>query len=157
DGQPLPGGTITFTPIEGKGNPMSATIREDGTYEMDAPTGLCKIAIDNRSAGKSHTPIGAGGPPTATDLPVGEHKGPTYSAPGMPKEFIGKKESGPPQTGGAEEIAKAMQGKHATSGASTPIAGKAVPINPKYYSPESSGLELKVKGGAQTFDIKLQQ
>ena len=154
NGQPLPGGTITFTPAEGKGNPAAATIKEDGTYEVNAPTGVCKVSIDNRAAGKSYTPVGAGGMSAPKDLPKGED-GFAGKMPGFPKGM--KKDTGPPKgETGAGGIAGAMEGKHETVGPTTPVAGKAVPINSKYYSPETSGIELKVKGGSQTLDIKLE-
>lgn len=160
DGQPLPGGTITFTPTEGKANPASATIKEDGTYEVEAPTGVCKISIDNRSAGKSVTLIGAGGAPIPTESPAtgGDTGAPKYGGPGMPKDMKAKVAGGPapPKMGGGGEIQKAMEGKYVPTGPTTPVPGKVVPINSKYYTPESSGLELKVKGGTQAFDIKLE-
>lgn len=160
DGQPLPGGTITFTPTEGTVNPASATIKEDGTYEVEAPTGVCKISIDNRSAGQSVSPIGAGGAPTPKESSAtgGDTGAPKFGGPGMPKDMMAqiKGATAPPKMGGAGEIQKAMEGKQAPVGPNTPVPGKVVPINSKYYTPESSGLELKVKGGAQTLDIKLE-
>lgn len=84
NGEPLPGGTITFAPVSGKGNLATAWINPDGTYELEAPTGECKISIDNRNVGKTpDPPVGAGGsagppagaaktaPPTAGGGPAG--------------------------------------------------------------------------------------
>lgn len=157
DGQPLPGGSITFIPE--KGNPASGIIKEDGTYAVDAPTGICKIVIDNRSAGKSSSPIGAGGAPVPANVET--TSGPNYKGgPGMPAGVAAKMgggAAGPPKNeGGAEAIAKMMEGKQAPVSETTAIPGKVVPINPKYYSADSSGLTFTVKGGSQKFDIKLE-
>jgi hypothetical protein len=47
DGKPLPGGVVTFVPVEGKA-PATATIREDGTFEMpNAPLGPVQVTVNN--------------------------------------------------------------------------------------------------------------
>jgi hypothetical protein len=45
-GQPLPGGRISFVTVAG-GFATTATIREDGKYEISAPTGDVQISVDN--------------------------------------------------------------------------------------------------------------
>jgi len=45
-GRPLPGGRITFVTVQG-GFASAATIREDGSYQLSAPTGDVKISVDN--------------------------------------------------------------------------------------------------------------
>src|SRR5262245_66075502 len=49
DGQPLPGGILSFIPAEGNpGNLMTATIQEDGTFVMaGAPIGPVQVSIAN--------------------------------------------------------------------------------------------------------------
>ena len=45
-GEPLPGGRITFVAVKGA-YASSATIREDGSYNISAPTGDVQIGVDN--------------------------------------------------------------------------------------------------------------
>ncbi len=177
DGTPLPGGRISFVPEDPKKNPASGIIAEDGTYSVDVPVGNCKVSIDNRSAGKAFSPVGAGGvsgPPKEgnTALAGGKGMGPMMPTPKGGKGPPGGIMTGPP-TGvgqnkpgiGPSESAfkggnEGIEGAMAKAGADKasdqiPVPGKAVPINEKYLSGETSGLSLEVKGGSQTFDIKL--
>jgi hypothetical protein len=48
NGQPLPGGWLTFRPAEAGVNSVPVLIHEDGTYEATLPTGDVLIAVDNR-------------------------------------------------------------------------------------------------------------
>jgi hypothetical protein len=166
DGTPLPGGVISFVPDDPGSNPAAANIREDGTYEVDVPVGTCKVSIDNRRAGQTQTLIGMGGMPTKIGNPEDEKKG--GKGPGGPPGGPGdkmaammaaaKKGSGggaPPVPKDAQErLAQASGGSTAPT-AVTPVPGRAVPIDPKYYTPETSGLTLKVSGGSNTFDVRL--
>ncbi len=72
NGEPLPGGKITFITVGGA-NAQSAAIDENGNYKLQAPVGDVQIAVDNRMVGK-HTEAptravqkkGAGRPPGPT-------------------------------------------------------------------------------------------
>lgn len=158
DGSPLPGGIIMFSPDEAGLNPASATIKEDGTYEVaDVPTGLCKVSIDNRMAGVTETPVGAAGGYGDQKIEKGD---------GGKKGMGGK--GGPPGKGGKDKdglkynaqgddfISKARQQAGAPqTGSRVPIPGQKVDINKKYYTPDGSGLTFTVSGGSNTFDVKL--
>jgi hypothetical protein len=48
NGQPLPGGWLTFRPADPKANAVPALIGEDGSYEATLPVGEVAIAVDNR-------------------------------------------------------------------------------------------------------------
>lgn len=157
DGSPLPGGVISFVPDDPKRNPTTANIKEDGTYSCDVPVGNCKVTIDNRSAGKGNPPIGAGGV-------SGPPKGAMGPGPKMGPGAAGSKGGGMPTGGPAgkdvkgsnDAIGEAMNKAGASKvGDIVPVPGKSVPINPKYFSAETSGLSLEVSGGSNTFDVKL--
>jgi hypothetical protein len=61
DGNPLPGGIVTFAPVDGTANLATATIKEDGTFEMaNAPIGPVRVAIDNRALKTDALPRGGG-------------------------------------------------------------------------------------------------
>jgi hypothetical protein len=48
NGGPLPGGLITFRPVDPQLSPASAMISEEGTYEAIVPIGEVEVSIDNR-------------------------------------------------------------------------------------------------------------
>jgi hypothetical protein len=48
NGKPLPGGWLTFRPIDPSKNSVTAQIDENGHYEVVLPAGDVKIAVDNR-------------------------------------------------------------------------------------------------------------
>jgi hypothetical protein len=64
NGAPLPGGRITFISEENRSSPMSAPIREDGTYTVNAcPRGPARITVQTFPAGtsgKGRSGLGAG-------------------------------------------------------------------------------------------------
>lgn len=160
DGSPLPGGVISFLPEDSGANPATANLNEDGTYEVDVPVGNCKVSIDNRGAGQTMTLIGRGGMPTKIGNPPaddGKEKdkkgGPMGGKMAMMKGKGGKDAAAPPVPKDAKQQLDQMGGDGPTT--VTPVAGKAVPINPKYYTPDSSGLTFKVGGGSNTFDVKV--
>jgi len=166
DGSPLPGGVISFIPEDSKRNPATANIKDDGTYSCDVPVGNCKVTIDNRSAGKGAPPIGAGGvsgPPKGAGGP-GAKMGPGgpggKMGPGGPGGPPGGVQAGGPGgkdvKGSNDAIGEAMNKAGAAKvGDIVQVPGKSVPINPKYFSAETSGLSLEVKGGDNSFDVKL--
>ena len=47
-GQPLPGGRLTFLPADPKQNPVPAPIDANGHYEVTLPAGDGTISVDNR-------------------------------------------------------------------------------------------------------------
>jgi hypothetical protein len=56
-GKPLPAGTVTFHPAEGK--PVSVQIQEDGTYAVkDMPAGASKVTVETESVKKAKVPPG---------------------------------------------------------------------------------------------------
>ena len=167
NGEPLPGGTITFVPVSGKGNIASVFINPDGTYELDAPAGECKISIDNRNVGKKPAaPIGAGGGGNVAPPEAGGKSGVVTGPPGGKGGVVtgppGGKGGPPAGKGGAppkddkDDIEKRMKETgQAKTGSGDVQPGTLKPINPKYYDPETSRLTYTVKGGTQPFDIKL--
>ncbi len=160
NGEPLPGGTITFVPVGGNGNVASAWINPDGTYELEAPTGECKVSIDNRNVGITPAaPVGAGGGNAAPGSKGGAAGGVITGPPGMaggkgPPGMAGGK-GGPPQDKGSEIDKRMKEAGQTPSGSGAVQPGTLKPINPKYYVTETSGLSLGVKSGSQPFDIKL--
>jgi hypothetical protein len=134
DGSPLPGGTITFLPQQGKNvAPVMARIGEDGTYDAPGvPVGPSKVTISNAeldpNASDSIVPTGANSP-AAAKMP-----------PQMKSKMSGM---GPPK--GATE-GKDIPGR-------TKPPGTYVPLDPKYSSPETSGLTCDVHSGSTPFDV----
>ena len=47
--EPLPGGLVTFAPVDSKHNVVTAEIDEQGHYEATVPAGEVRISVDNRS------------------------------------------------------------------------------------------------------------
>jgi hypothetical protein len=125
NGSPLPGGIITFYPE--KGNPVSATIQENGTYEVNnVPAGPVRIAVDN-----SALKPGGGGPVGGAFA---------LKAIQPPKDALGKmKESG----------------KAVPTFEKAKLAGKYVRIAPELSRAETSGMTAKVEGGKQQLDVNL--
>jgi hypothetical protein len=129
-GQPLPGGTITFFPVEGGKDrlPVTATIKPDGTYDASAvPVGKVKISISNAALD-----------PRAGTPAFMQQGG---FLPGMPSPD----KIGPPKGAlkGSEPFLKSAKPE-----------GKYVPIDPKYADAEKSGLTYEVRPGDQTHNIE---
>ena len=83
DGNPLPGGDITFVSVEG-GWVGKGTIDKDGHYSISAPVGDVKIAVDNmilrqQQSGQGFTKKGGPSQPppgeTAPKMPEGPREG----------------------------------------------------------------------------------
>ena len=154
NGEPLPGGTIIFAPVGGTGSVVSVWINPDGTYELDAPSGECKISIDNRNVGVTPAaPVGAGGGGNA--MAPGASKGATPGVISGPPGKGAPGKGGPPQDKGLDIEKKMNEAGQTKSAGGAVQPGTLKPINPKYYNPETSGLSLGVKSGNQAFDIKL--
>src|SRR5207253_1809269 len=47
NGQPLPGGRVTFRPADGRRNSVTSTISEKGEYQAVLPVGEVKVTVDN--------------------------------------------------------------------------------------------------------------
>ncbi len=63
-GQPLKGGVVSFTPADGKGPPVPATIAEDGSYTAEkVPTGEMHVTVDNSNLKPPPDVLKGGGPP----------------------------------------------------------------------------------------------
>jgi hypothetical protein len=129
NGKPLPGGTVTFYPQErGPGkNPVSATIKPDGSYEAPAvPVGRATITVSNAALDpRAGTPAFAGG-----GNPL---MGKNMSAIGPPKD--------------------ALKGVEGPAPAKKP-EGTFIQLDPKYASPERSGLTYEVEPGSQVHNIE---
>jgi hypothetical protein len=48
DGQPLPGGWVTFRPADPSKNAVSAELDKEGNYEALLPVGEVLVSVDNR-------------------------------------------------------------------------------------------------------------
>src|SRR5262249_41838219 len=129
----LPGGIVTFRPIDTTINPVTAEIGPDGNYEATVPAVEVKISVDNRALKNP----GAG--------PVGVTGGPPQNIRGMPKGVP----VAPPK---GNEAAK---DKDIPAISTQKPVGAYVPIPDKYYDADSSGLTLKVNKGSQTHKIEL--
>jgi hypothetical protein len=128
-GQALPGGIVMFWPKGGDGPPVKATIKEDGSYAAQIPVGEAAITVETESlAGK-----------------------PAAAAPRMSRE--GKQIPGGPPPEIAAEIQERM--KQSGKGEGTGPSPNYVRIDPKFGSPQKSGLKLTVESGEQQYDIEM--
>jgi hypothetical protein len=126
--KPLPGGWVTFRLVNSSAPAVSAPLDEEGHYEVTLPPGEVEITVDNRELQPPPPDRGPAGPalPSGVKLPPGV-KPPETKPPPPTQE--------PP---------------------SDKPAGAYVPIPPKYYEFDTSGLRYTVKPGAQTHDIELE-
>jgi hypothetical protein len=129
----LPGGTVTFRPVDTTINPVTAEIGADGNYEAMVPAVEVKISVDNRGLKN----------PDAS--PVGVTSGPPQKVKGMPKGIP----VGPPKDNDA------AKDKDIPAISTQKPSGTYVRIPDKYYNTETSGLSLKVTKGSQTHKIEL--
>jgi hypothetical protein len=129
DGQPLPGGILSFTPGEGNpGNLMTATIQEDGTFVMaDAPIGPVKVSIANTHL-KPEDPKGK----------ERRDKGEAPSGRRLARYYLR------PQA--IEQIEQQ---------ADAPKIGRYVKIPEKYYNPATSSITIQVQRGGDAVKIEL--
>jgi hypothetical protein len=134
-GQIVPGGRLTFFPPDGRGNPITAEIKEDGSYAVArVPVGQVKITLSNQELDpdyKPAAPVGLGG---GTPPGVASPKGGAVGQP--PKEAV--KANPPP----------AWQPPPRPP-------GKYVPLHSDFRFANKSPLFCDVQYGDQTFDIKL--
>ena len=139
DGEPLPGGRVSFVP-EGGGMAVTATIREGGTYEAPGLVpGRYKVSVTTeylnpaRAKGKFLKPgdEGVGPQGEAKGKKKEDQEPPAEAKDGPPKEA----RKGPPT--GQRRV------------------GDYVPLDPRNADPEQSGLTCEVKAGSQEYDIRL--
>ena len=129
DGQPLPGGILSFTPGEGNpGNLMTATIREDGTFVMaDAPIGPVKVSIAN-----------------------------THLKPEKPEEKARRDRGEAPRVRGIPRFyLKPEAIKRIAEQEAAPKIGRYVKIPVQYYNSATSGITAKVQRGGEPVKIEL--
>jgi len=127
NGALLRAGRVTFRPADPRMNSVSAELTDEGTYKVVLPVGEAKVSIDNREW-EPRGPRGGGIPK------------------GLPPDVLKKlggsaRPDTPPPPAGESSTEKP--------------AGKYLKINSRYYDIETSGLQLKVEGGSQTYDIEL--
>jgi hypothetical protein len=124
-GRPLPGGLVTFYPMEGQSNPASAIIGEDGSYSLNnAPLGTVKITVSNLTLKKGEVP------------PIGmSNASATFTLTSK------------------EAIAKAREGKEIPQPKGSKISGTYVPIPASYANIKTTGLDYSVEGRSQDYDI----
>jgi hypothetical protein len=127
NGQPLPGGRVTFRPSDPRHTSVKAGLDEQGHYEAMLPVGAVSVSVDNREL-EPPVPQGLGGPPK-----------------GLPLRPDVKK-----------VLSSGIPGKSAPNAPDRP-PGKYVKIPGKYYAAETSGLEFIVEPGGQTHDIELKK
>lgn len=130
-GQPVPGGLVTFRPIDGRQNSVTAELDAEGRYSAVLPAGEVLVSIDNREL--EPRPIIAGGVPSGLPL-----------SPEVRAKLSGK--AAPPA---------APEGGQQTGEEVRRPSGRYVPIPEKYYMAETSGLKFTVKGSDQPYDIEL--
>jgi hypothetical protein len=126
-GKPVPGGWVTFRPANDRANTVNARIDENGHYEARLPVGDAKVAVDNRALYHPPRERPAGGLPPGIKLPPEAMKSVGGGAPAAPPE------NAPEQ-----------------------LPGNYVPLPPKYYDVDSSGLKVTVTGAGQSYNIDLQ-
>jgi hypothetical protein len=148
-GKALNMGTVTFVTDDNRTG--SATIKEDGSYEMhDAPVGECKISVSIAlpSSGKMAAP---GMMPPGGKMPGGGMPGTGMPGPGAPGGMGGKDKGAvkpPPGTIGGGD------GQQMSAPPQADLS-KAVRIPERYAQVDTSGLKFTVKKGEQTYDIPL--
>jgi hypothetical protein len=142
NGEPLPGGLITFTSKEGsKLNPASGTVQADGSFDLsDVPMGPVLVTIDNRGLKNPPSPpVGLGGQVAKVSDKASERV------------------TAPEQAGGGGPPRDAMKDKKVpTWKPPGQLPGQYVEINSRYYSTETTPLSLEVNTSDQKIDIKLE-
>lgn len=129
-GAPLPGGQVTFRPVDPKHNVVLAELDAQGNYEAVLPVGPVKVSVDNRGL----EPQGASADGLPVDLPF---------SPEAKKVFKGKPESAAPVPSAPDTDARAKPG------------ARYIPIPKRYYDVDKSGLDFKVESGDMKHDIEL--
>jgi hypothetical protein len=126
-GEPLPGGSVSFRPVDPKQNSVSADLDDEGHYEATLPIGEVQVSVDNREL--EPRALGASGIPV--NLP-----------PEVRKKLAQVKPAANPPAAKNDD-------------APTKPRGRYVRIPNKYYEVETSGLQFKVESGNPQHDIEL--
>jgi hypothetical protein len=131
NGNPLPGGIVSFRPADPKHNAVSAEVDEQGNYEAVLPAGEVQVAVDNRELQ----------PPTPS--------GPAGLPPGLPADVqnVLNKERAKAAPPPADQPAAPRTPNNRR--------GTYVPIPEKYYTTDKSGLTFTVEPGNPKHDIEL--
>jgi hypothetical protein len=125
-GVPLPGGSVSFRPVDPRQNSVSADLDEQGHYEATLPVGEVQVSVDNRELEPS--------PPGASGIPAN-----------LPAEVRKK----------LAQARAAADPPAKNNDAPAKPHGKYVRIPNKYYEVETSGLQFKVEPGNPQHDIEL--
>ncbi|TMQ34331.1 MAG: hypothetical protein E6K70_08195 [Planctomycetota bacterium] len=128
---PLPGGRLTFLPVNPEQNAVSAEIDEQGNYQVVLPVGDVQIIVDNRELEPS-------GPPSA----------------GLPQLPPDIKPDAMRVLGNAQ---KSQSRSVPAENAPERPPGKYVQIPRRYYDVETSDLIFTVQSGSQTHNIELRK
>lgn len=126
-GEPLPGGMLTFRPSNPKYNPVLVALDEQGNYEATLPTGEVQVAVDNRELRPRSNAL-TGLPP---NLPAKARQALSNTKPPSPPPAFDK------------------------PSAPTKPRGKYVAIPEKYHTIDTSGLKFTVEPGSPKHDIEL--
>jgi hypothetical protein len=105
DGKPLPGGIVTFFPVQPGGFPASAQISEQGHYEITTPPGEYRIALDNRELKERDRTTKPPELPPGIKLPPPKEPPPGKEAPPKKQGIAGRYVAFPPRYYSAEESA----------------------------------------------------
>lgn len=124
-GSPLPGGTVTFRPVDPTQNSVAYVLENDGRFNVTLPAGEVAVCVDNRELE----------PPPPTVAPT----------------FEVLDQSKLPATARQEIQSNAARASREAARASSNY--KKIPD--KYYAIETSGLTILVKEGEQTAPIEL--
>src|SRR5262249_25514108 len=95
NGQPLPGGVVTFRPPHPKPNSARAEIAEQGNYSAPTPVGDVQVSVDNRELDPRPS-MPSGGLPAGLPPEVAKKLASVGAAKAEPKSA----ESGPPRPSG---------------------------------------------------------
>ena len=125
-GQPLPGGLLTFQLADAKHSAVAVSLDEQGNYQATLPVGEVQVAIDNRRL----QPRSAGPRGVPHDLPDEARQALSNAKP----------QAAPPSAGNPAAVKP---------------RGQYLPIPPKYYAIETSGVRFTVEPGDQKHDIEL--
>jgi hypothetical protein len=126
-GNPVPAGWVYFRPADPALNMVSASLNEDGAFEVDLPAGEVTVTIDNRDW---EPPPAAGAVPSVPpNIPLSAEARAKLGPAAAPKKHSEPRPAGK--------------------------SGQYMRIPDKYYDGATSGLTFTVTGAAQTQNIEL--
>jgi hypothetical protein len=126
NGKPLTGGYVLFLPGDPKRNSVTAVLDGEGRFSVVLPAGNVRVSVDNRDLE----------PRPAIRVAPSQ-----LQLPDEVKQKMGGPAANPPpatqpRTGGGN-------------------SGRYVKIPDRYYDAATSGLNFKVEGGDQKYDVEL--